>query len=388
MRSRPVRALHLFANWKWTGPAEPAVNLAAALRGRGVSVEFACGRSVGGLENAIEGALAERGVPHLAGLRLGKHRNPFLDPLDRRALGRMLAARKPDVLHCHLPNDHRIGAGAARARDAGPRVVRSVHDGETPKATRDLRALMGAGSDAVICVSRTVAAELPARAGIDAAKVFFVEGAVDTERFAPRPALPRLARDYGIGKDDFVVGVVARMQRHRRFEVFFDAIATVAAEVPSLKVLLVGRGTWMDEVAVRPAARRELAGRVVFTGYRRGEEFVDTLRCMSVKAFLVPGSDGSCRAVREALSCGVPVVSTTRGMLPEIVADGETGILVDETAESFSGALVRLAKDGAIRRRMSKAAREAATERFTLAAQAERVEAIYRWALGEGPRPE
>lgn len=387
MRSRPVRAIHLFANWKWTGPAEPAVNLAAALRGRGVSVEFACGAAVGGLENAIEAALAERGVPRIGGLRLGKHRNPFLDPLDRRALGRILAARKPDLLHCHLQNDHRIGAAAAKGREPRPRIVRSIHDGETPKASRTLRALLGPGSDAVICVSRTVAAELPARAGIDPGKILFVEGAVDTERFAPKAALPRLARDYGIERDDFVVGVVARMQRHRRFEVFFDAIAAVAAEVPSLKVLLVGRGTWMDEVAVKPAARSGLSGRVVFTGYRRGEEFVDTLRCMSVKAFLVPGSDGSCRAVREALSCGVPVVSTRRGMLPEIVADGETGILVEETAESFAAALVRLAKDEALRRRMAKAAREAAKERFTLGAQAERVEAIYRWVLGEGPRP-
>ena len=382
-----MRALHLFANWKWTGPAEPAVNLAAALRGRGVSVEFACGRAVGGLENGIEAALAVRGVPAIAGLRLGKHRNPFLDPLDRGALGRIVAARKPDLIHCNLPNDHRIGLGAAKKSRPRPRVVRSFHDGEPPASTRDARALLGPGSDAVLCVSRAVAAEIPGRVGTDASKVFFVEGAVDTERFAPRPSLPRLAREYGIGRDDFVVGVVARMQRHRRFEVFFEAIAAVAAEVPSLKVLLVGRGTWMDEVAVKPAARRELAGRVVFTGYRRGEEFVDTLRCMSAKAFLVPGSDGSCRAVREALACGVPVVATRRGILPEIVADGETGILAEETAESFAEAFIRLAKDEALRRRMAKAARESARTRFDLATQAERVEGIYRWVLGEGPRP-
>jgi glycosyltransferase involved in cell wall biosynthesis len=239
----------------------------------------------------------------------------------------------------------------------------------------------------VLTVSRAVEAALPERAGIPAEKVFFVEGAVDTERFAPRSGLPRLAQDYGIRKEDFVVGVVARMQRHRRFELFFDAIAAVAAEVPSLKVLLVGRGTWMDEVAVKPSARKELAGRVIFTGYRRGEEYADTLRCMTVKAFLVPGSDGSCRAVREALACGVPAVSTRRGMLPEIVKDGENGILVDETAESMAAALVRVAKDEALRKRIAKGARESAKARFTLSAQAARVESIYRWVLESGKRP-
>lgn len=382
-----MKVLHLYANWKWTGPAEPAVNLAAALRDRGVSVEFACGRPVEGLENEIEAALAERDLRATAGLRLGKHRNPFVDALDRRALRRLLGTMKPDLLHCHLPNDHRIGLRAAAGLKARPRIVRSLWDGELPKAEKEVRALLGAGSDAVLAVSRAVAEALPGSAGVPAEKVFHVEGAVDTERFAPRASLPRLAADYGIRRDDFVVGVVARMQRHRRFEVFFDAIAAVASEVPSLRVLLVGRGTWMDDVAVKPAARKELAGKVIFTGYRRGAEYADTLRCMSVKAFLVPGSDGSCRAVREALSCGVPVVSTRRGMLPEIVADGETGVLVEETAESFGAALVGLAKDEALRRRLGRSARETARARFSLPQQAARVEAIYRWVLGKGERP-
>ena len=382
-----MKVLHLYANWKWTGPAEPAVNLAAALRDRGLSVEFACGRPVEGLENEIEGALAERDLRATPGFRLGKHRNPILDALDRRAMRRLLGTMRPDLLHCHLPNDHRIGLRASAGLKERPRVVRSLHDGEPPKGDKDVRSLLGSGADAVLAVSRAVADALPGRVGVPAEKVFHVEGAVDTRRFSPAPSLPRLAADYGIRKDDFVVGVVARMQRHRRFEVFFDAVAALAAEVPSLKVLLVGRGTWMDEVAVKPAARKELAGKVIFTGYRRGEEYADTLRCMSVKAFLVPGSDGSCRAVREALACGIPVVSTRRGILPEIVSDGETGVLVEETAESFGAALGRLARDEDLRRRLGRTAGEAARARFSLPAQAERVESIYRWVLGKGPRP-
>jgi glycosyltransferase involved in cell wall biosynthesis len=265
--------------------------------------------------------------------------------------------------------------------------VRSLYDGETPAADADLRKHLGAGADAVLCVSRAVTEALPERAGIPAEKVFHVEGAVDLDRFTPRSGPSRLEKEYGLGKDDFVVGVVARMQRHRRFEVFFEAIVKVAEEVPGLKVLLVGRGTWMDEVAVKPAARRELAGKVIFTGYRRESEYVDTVRCMDAKVFLVPGSDGSCRAVREVLAVGVPVIATRRGMLGEIVRDGETGFLVDETPEAFAEALVRLAKDAALRRRLAKSAREDARERFSLPAQAERVEAVYRWVLGKGERP-
>jgi glycosyltransferase involved in cell wall biosynthesis len=382
-----VKLFHLYANWKWTGPAEPAVNLAAALRDRGHAVDFACGRAVEGLENEIEGALAVRDLRATPGLRLGKHRNPFFDPMDRSALRRILETARPDVLHCHLANDHRIGLGAARGMKERPKVVRSLYDGEVPKVDGDLRHLLGPGCEAALCVSRTLAEALPDRAGVPAEKVFFVEGAVDLERFAPRPGLPAIASEFGLRKDDFVVGIVARMQKHRNFEVFFEAISRVADRVPGLKVLLVGRGTWMDEVAVKPAARKELAGKVIFTGYRRGAEYVETLRCMSAKVFLVPGSDGSCRAVREALAVGVPVVATRRGMLPEIVADGESGFLVEETAEALAEALVGMAKDETLRKMLSKGARDAARARFSLPAQAERVEAIYRWVLGKGQRP-
>lgn len=382
-----MKLFHLYANWKWTGPAEPAVNLAAALRDRGHSVEFACGRAVEGLENEIEGALALRDLRATPGLRLGKHRNPFFDPLDRSALRRILEKARPDLVHCHLANDHRIGSGAVGGMKARPKVVRTLYDGEAPKADGDLKRLLGPGADAVLCVSRSVAAALPERAGIPAEKVFFVEGAVDLERFSPRPGLPPIAAEFGLRKDDFVVGIVARMQKHRNFGAFFEAISLVADEVPELKVLLVGRGTWMEEVAVKPAARKELAGKVIFTGYRRGSEYVETLRCMSAKVFLVPGSDGSCRAVREVLGVGVPVVATKRGMLPEIVTEGESGFLVDETPGGLSGALIRMAKDAALRKSLAKGARESAKARFSLPAQAERVEAIYAWLLGKGERP-
>jgi glycosyltransferase involved in cell wall biosynthesis len=373
-----MRAFHLFANWKWTGPAEPAVNLAAALRDRGVETGFACGHEVSGLENEVAGALAVRDIEAHRGLRLGKHRNPLFDPMDRRALRRMLVAWKPDIVHCHLPNDHRLGFGAAEGMKPRPKVVRSFYDGETPRPDKELRYLLGPGSDAVICVSRRVTEELPARLELPPEKFFHVEGAVDLDRFDYRPGLPALAKEYGIRKDDFVVGIVARMQKHRRFEIFFDALSLVAEKVPNLKVLLVGRGTWMDEVAVKPAARKELAGKAIFTGYRRGVEYVDTLRCMSAKVYLTPGSDGSCRAVREVLAVGVPVVTARRGMLDEIIEDGVNGFVVDDEAQNLADALIRLAEDEALRKKMSRAAREDARRRFSLPEQAERVEGIYK----------
>ncbi len=376
-----MRILHLFANWKWTGPAEPALNLAWTLRSRGHDVHFACGREVRPMPNFIANEARSRGLDPIVSLRLGKHRHPIYDPIDRRALRALLKELRPDVVHCHLNNDHRLALGATRGL-AIP-VVRSLHEGDAPRGDRDMRTLMSNSTKGLIVLYERLAAAVDARFPIDAARIAVIDGAVDLRRFdAGRRGLPRLAREYGLAKDDFVVGIVARMQKHRRFEIFFQALTKAAARVPNLKILLVGRGTWMDEVAVKPAARKELVGKAIFTGYRQGAEYVATLRCMSVKVYLTPGSDGSCRAVRESLAMGVPVVAARRGHLQDLVEDGVVGYLVEDDADQLADALVRLAEDTRLRNSLSRAAAKRARERYGLDTQAARVEAVYERVLG------
>src|SRR5207247_11201997 len=90
-----------------------------------------------------------------------------------------------------------------------------------------------------------------------------IDPAMRLERFTPRE-MPH---------EGFVVGVVARMQRHRRFDVLLEGVKLAA--VPDLKIQIVGRGTHMEEVAVEPARRLGLT-HVVFTGYL-GPQYRDTL---------------------------------------------------------------------------------------------------------------
>lgn len=371
-----MRILHLFANWKWTGPAEPAVNLAASLAARGHDVHLACGREVGTAPNYVANEAAARGLEPIRSLRLGKHRHPIYDPIDRRALRQLLKKLKPDLVHCHLPNDHRLAAGAVRGLSIP--IVRSLYDGDPPRPNRDTKSLLGRKRQGVVVISDRIRDAVLHKFDVSADRCITVDPAVDLKRFNPRRRrLPNVREQYGLEDGDFVVGIVARMQRHRRFEIFFDALYRVAEKVPHLKILLVGRGTWMDEVAVKPAARKELVGKAIFTGYRRGAEYVSTLRCMSVKVYLTPGSDGSCRAVRESLAMGVPIVAARRGHLQDLVEDGDNGFLVGDDPEELATVLIRLAEDQDERNRLARNAHRIAQRRYGLARQAETVEAFY-----------
>jgi glycosyltransferase involved in cell wall biosynthesis len=226
-----------------------------------------------------------------------------------------------------------------------------------------------------LCVSPETARRNQAiRAGRPIRGVF---GAVDTQRFAPRPASAKLRASLGLAPEHRVVGIVARIQKHRRFDLLLQAAAQLLREDPRARLLVIGRGTHRRTLAEEPARRMGLADRVIFAGYR-SEDYAEVLRSIDVFTFLVPGSDGTCRALLEAASCGIPAVTSRRGALPEIVIDGVTGILCEEHPEALAQAWRALCNDAGRRRILGENARRRAESVFTDARFVTEVESLYR----------
>ncbi|MCZ6465395.1 MAG: glycosyltransferase, partial [Proteobacteria bacterium] len=177
-----------------------------------------------------------------------------------------------------------------------------------------------------------------------------------------------------------VIGIAARVQRHRRFDLLFEAMAELARQRPDARLLVMGRGTHFDELARRPVERLGLGDRVILAGHR-SLDYPALLGSLDVFTLLVPGSDGTCRALLEASLCGVPSVATRRGALPEIVLDGETGLLVDERPADLAAAWQRLLDDAPLRRKLGAAARSRAERLFVPDRFAADVERFYASVL-------
>ena len=171
--------------------------------------------------------------------------------------------------------------------------------------------------------------------------------------------------ELGIKPGDVVVGIVARLQRHRRYEVFLEAMKLLSENHPNIKAIIVGRGTYAEEVAYRPVREMGLEKTVILAGYRK-DDYMDVLALFDMKVFLVPGSDGSCRAARELMAMGTPVIAANRGMLPEIVHDGVMGLLINDTPENLARAIGRLAEDSVLREKMGMNSRQSAISSFSL----------------------
>ena len=328
-----MKILHLYSNHKWTGPADHALNLVAWLaQQNGLKPYLACGRRRGS-ENHLHQKALKRNLPLVEGFYLAKHFNWRIGPDAIRLRSQMRKGRF-DLIHSHQDNDTLTAILAG----CGPGLVTSVYAGEPWKLTGRQRMALSRSARILTASSRVrdyLAGQFPGKA------VDHLSTPVDLDRFAPGPKQNRLLAEFNLTPHGPVAGIVARVQRHRRFDLLLQAIRIVASQVPEFKFLIIGRGTHIDELARRPVIDLGLEKSVVFTGYRT-DDFPEVLNLLDFKVFLMPGSDGACRAVREALACGKPVVASRRGILPEIIADGGTGRLIDENPESLARAMIDL----------------------------------------------
>jgi len=194
-----------------------------------------------------------------------------------------------------------------------------------------------------------------------------------------------MRRVFKINSEDLVIGMVARFQKYRRTDVFLVSLAKLVREFPHVKALLVGRSSQIRESVIEPTKRLGLEANVILAGYQR-ENYLGTLAAMDIFVFLMAGSDGTARALREAMAMGKPAVVARRGMLPELVEDGKTGFLVDDTPDNLYRAIRSLVQNSHLRMEMGRAAQKKAQRDFRLDKQAEEIEAFYRRILDMGPR--
>jgi len=385
------RVLHLFANYKWTGPADPALRCAAELRALGEDVVFAqAGWTLPRAEHRMAMELARSRLPVAAGLELRKHFGLFSVRRDEMEIERRVVRHGVDVLHSHLPADHLVAALAVRrARKRGGRVslVRSLYDAEAPRRTWRT-ALAFRYTDAVIAPTRAVAEAVHARFDLPEERVLYLEPPTSLGRAG---LAGDLRERLGIRPGEVAIGITARIQPHRRFDLLWEVARHVASRRPEARFVLLGRGNARDTrvLVQEPIRALGLERSVVLPGYLYEPEYSLALRGLDLFLFLVPGSDGTCRAVREALALGVPVVTTRRGMLPEILAPmpdegigDPCGIAADETADALGGALLELIEDRPRRERLGGAGLAKASGPMHPVRHAAAVAALYRELVG------
>ena len=181
---------------------------------------------------------------------------------------------------------------------------------------------------------------------------------------------------------------MGRLSRPRGIDVLFDAIPAVLARHPEARIVLAGVAeTAAQEPRLRAeVARRGVAERVTFLGSLEGAERARAWASASV--FVAPSRiEAFPLVIPEAMACGVPMVVSAVGAIPDFVRDGEDGFLVPPgDPAALADRIGRLLDDEPLRQRIAARLRERATREFDIEVAADRVRSILRDVLQERGR--
>lgn len=309
-------------------------------------------------DGPLRTAAAELGVDFVPLNHVRRAISPLHDPLGVLELTRLFRRVRPDVVHLNSSKAGILGRLAAALARVPVRVF-TAH-GWAFKAASGFGATVYLWADRavrplttmIICVSETeLRAGLAARTCV-AAKTTVIPNAVDVD------AAPQRAH-----ADSAPVQIVSvgRLAEPKDFSTLVAAFAHLAPGTARLRVLGDGpqRAGLETEIAAYGLTDSvELTGEVSDVGSRLAESDVFVLSSRS---------EGMPLSALEAMAAGLPVVATDVGGLHEIVADGETGVLVQPgRPDELAQALGRLVGDAELRRTMGEAARRRAEERFSL----------------------
>lgn len=376
-----MRPLLLISGLATGGAERVTVSFLRYLAGTGAEV-VACT-----VTSRRDGPLAaELAVAGVARHDLGARR--IADPLALLRLIGLLRRERISLVHAHGPEACML-AGIACSLTRVPLVItRHVLDeAVTNWRLRQLARMTvfaARRAAAVVAVSGAVARRLEETRAARPAAIHVIPNGVELARFNdPALSLRReeFRRALGLEPGDSLVLLPAVLREGKGHEVLIDALQEIKARVPRTRVAFAGGGEL--EGVLRARAERH-GDAVMFLGQR--EDMPELLAACDL-VVLPSMAEALPTALIEAAAAGRPVVATRVGGTPEVVEDGETGMLVppDDPA-ALAAAVAAVLNDPEGARALGEAGRRRALSMFSIRAQVERTVALWSQVLSAGDK--
>ena len=287
-----------------------------------------------------------------------------------------------DILHVHYAVPHATAAILARAMlpaAIAPRVVTTLHGTDTTLLGRDpgygpaIRHALEQ-SDAVTAVSAFLEREtrllLPTSRPLEVIHNFFT----------PRPATrsrEQVRHELGLSGDESLILHASNLRPLKRIDLLLEAVSRIRPR-DSFRLLILAGGDWSQHAEL--ARRLGLEDRVLVRP--DVNEIEDYLQAADLALF-TSEAESFCLGILEAMFFGCPCVSTAVGGIPEVVASGETGLLVPfGEVDALASAVESLLHDSPRRIAMGAAAAQRACAFFSASRIVPQYEAVYRRVIG------
>lgn len=299
---------------------------------------------------------------------------------DRRSVGelrRVIRELRPDIVHCHSSLSGRVAAWLEHV--PGRFYTRHSVFPPSKKLTtfpgKQLNGLLNRVLSTDIVAVAEAAKKNLTDTGVPADMITVIINGVEPLRKVTPAECEALRDALGVGRDDFVCGIVARLEDYKGHSYLLETAKAVLAAHPATDFLIVGDGSQADALK-KQAADLGITGNVLFAGFT--DDVAPYYGIMDLNLNCSWGTEATSLALAEGMSAGVPAVATTYGGNPCMIEDGKNGLLVPEKDPgAMAAAILSLIDNPARLADLSAAARRVYAEKFTARAMTEQLEAMY-----------
>ena len=293
-------------------------------------------------------------------------------------IARFARDRGFDILHGHTARAHAIGILARFLGAPGRLVVARRLDFPVAPGLANRLKYRSSRVDMYLAVADIIRRIL-VDAGVAEEKVRVVNSCIDLARFKDarlkRDALrAEVRQELELPSDAIIIGNIAALAAHKAQTDLVAAAPAIFERFPRAHLVIAGEGSL--RAAIEGQIRSQgLGGRIHLLGFRK-----DVPRLLAAFDLFAMSSklEGFCNSVLEAFAMDLPVASTAAGGLPEMVFDGQTGLLTPVgDPRALANALIRLMDDPETSRKLAAAGRELVSSQYTVQKMVERTRAIY-----------
>jgi glycosyltransferase involved in cell wall biosynthesis len=358
--------LHVDAGREWRGGQRQVLTLCRGLRDRGIGQVLVTQPTY-----PLARRAAEEGI-EVVPLRM---RGEF-DIIAAWRVARLVAQRGARLVHAHDAHAHAVAWLATRRRRDTVLLVSRRVDFPISRNLFSRRKYLDPRIR-FLAISNGVR-EVLLTGGVAPAGIQVVPSGVDPSRFTfdvPRDAL---RAELGIPADAPIVGTIGSLVDHKDHACLIDALPKLLERVPNARLVIVGEGE-LRPALERRIAEKNLTGHVALTGHREDiEMFLSGFDAFAVSSHL----EGLNTSLIDAMLFALPTVGTRTGGIPDLIHDGETGLLVEpKSPEALGEALARIIQHPDWARKIGENGRRHARAHFTAEALVEGTVAAYLSAL-------
>lgn len=366
------------------GAQKHVIDLSSELRKTGA---FECKGASEPNENFVK-ILKENGVEFSPIKRLQRSINPLSDLFAFVEIYNLIKSRKPDIVHLHSSKAGVLGALVGKLAGT-KKIVFTAHgwvfNEKLPWFKKGLYILISRLAalfqDAIICVSEyDKIAALKYRVAPER-KLFVIHNGIDFEKLnfldkTESREFFQKATSYKLQATSCLIGSIANLYKNKAIDIFVEAAKLIQDSMPrqNFTFLVIGEGKERESLESR-IKNCELKNKFFLVG--AVPEAWKYLKAFDV--FVLPSlKEGFPYVILEAMAAGLPIVASRTGGIPEMIEDGENGLLIKPgDAKELAEAILKLSQDGDMAKKLTSEAERTVKERFGLKEMVRKTTEVY-----------